>query len=134
MDNVVTSVLVFEDNQTIQHYAGGYSDWLKRGKRLADRDSPASDEAEPTETATAPAPGGKVQKLSYKLQREYDQLPDMIEGLEQQITDLQTQTSAPDFYTRPYTDIQPVLDELEARRQQLDDCMQRWLELDGMLP
>ena len=34
LDNVVTSVLVFEDGGDIQEYLGGYSDWENRGKEL----------------------------------------------------------------------------------------------------
>lgn len=34
LDNVVTSILVFEEDGSIQEYVGGYSDWAQRGKKL----------------------------------------------------------------------------------------------------
>ncbi|MDG2035119.1 MAG: ATP-binding cassette domain-containing protein, partial [Pseudomonadales bacterium] len=34
LDNVVTSILVFEDDGSVSEYVGGYSDWLKHGKQL----------------------------------------------------------------------------------------------------
>ena len=33
VDNVVSSILVFEDSGTIQNYAGGFSDWVRHGKK-----------------------------------------------------------------------------------------------------
>ena len=40
LDNVVDSILVFEDDGRVHEYVGGYSDWLARGHRLAETDSP----------------------------------------------------------------------------------------------
>ncbi|MCG8325652.1 MAG: ATP-binding cassette domain-containing protein, partial [Thiotrichales bacterium] len=39
LDNVVTSILVFEKDG-IEQYVGGYSDWLKRGRQLAEKETP----------------------------------------------------------------------------------------------
>ena len=36
LDNVVTSTLVFESDGTLQEYVGGYSDWVRQGKNLAE--------------------------------------------------------------------------------------------------
>ena len=35
LDNAVTSILVFEDDGNVHEYVGGYSDWLRRGHKLA---------------------------------------------------------------------------------------------------
>ena len=40
LDNVATSILVFEDDGKVHRYPGGYSDWLRRGHQLADMDDP----------------------------------------------------------------------------------------------
>ncbi|SVA90241.1 uncharacterized protein METZ01_LOCUS143095, partial [marine metagenome] len=40
LDNVVSSILVFEDSGIIQNYAGGFSDWHRRGIQLAETDNP----------------------------------------------------------------------------------------------
>ncbi len=40
LDNVVTSTLVFEADGSIQEYVGGYSDWVRQGKNLAEVDNP----------------------------------------------------------------------------------------------
>ena len=55
MDNVVTSLLVVEGNGVISDHAGGYSDWLARGGRLAEASG------EPGRAvATTPGPAAAV--------------------------------------------------------------------------
>ena len=87
LDNVVTSVLVFEEDGKIEEYIGGYSDWVKRGKHLkiADTlDHPSGHLVDHETTSTAAAKKPAV-KLSYKFQRELDSLPGLIDQLEQDI-------------------------------------------------
>jgi ATP-binding cassette subfamily F protein uup len=45
LDNVVTSTIVFEENGELREYVGGYSDWLRQGKALAEVDDPNVDSA-----------------------------------------------------------------------------------------
>lgn len=131
LDNVVTSTLVFEENNHVQHYVGGYSDWVKRGKVLEDKESPNSvirqlNNAPQTEVVQA------KKKLSYKLQRELDLLPDQIEQLEKDIDTLQQQTTVTDFYNKPYDETQPVIDALSVKQSELDKAVERWSELEAM--
>ena len=142
LDNVVTSTLVFEENGEVLRYPGGYSDWLRQGKRLAAKDEPAaSREAPPKREFVAPRPGldnnvseapKRVAKLSYKVQLELDQLPARIEALEAEIGALEGESSRGDFYSRPFEQIQPVLDALATKRAALDQAMARWDELETM--
>ncbi|MCB1669195.1 MAG: ATP-binding cassette domain-containing protein [Porticoccaceae bacterium] len=133
LDNVVTSVLVFEEDGVIQEYVGGYSDWARRGKQLkiADtQDHPSGhivDQAR-TKTETQKQKG----KLSYKYQRELDELPAKIEQLEADIARLEEITANPDFYNQPFADTQPVLDELAEKQNWLDVAAERWVELEEM--
>ncbi len=132
LDNVVTSVLVFEDDR-INRYAGGYSDWLNHGRHLTEKDKPAAGIPDPAVSAgNTAATGARRGRLSYKYQLELDRLPDEIEALEQDISKLQEAISDPGFYSRDYDSIQPVMDELSEKQRQLDTKMQRWEELAGM--
>ena len=56
MDNVVSSVLVFEDNGKIEQYPGGYSDWAARGRKLAETDNPNRSKPRVAAPASAPTP------------------------------------------------------------------------------
>ncbi len=130
VDNVVSSILVFEDSGTIQHYAGGFSDWQRRGKKLAEMDTPlAQDNAGSKQDA---ARKNSSNKLSYKLKLELDSLPEKIEQLEMRVRELEQQTQEADFYSRDYTEQQPVLDELQQKQDELYQVMQRWDELESM--
>lgn len=133
LDNVVTSVLVFEENGQIQEYIGGYSDWAKRGKglKIADTQEHPSGHIVDNNTTNSVKKKGQC-KLSYKFQRELDALPTLIDQLEKDIAVLEEQTANPDFYNKDYTETQPTLDKLEEKRNALDTAAERWIELDEM--
>ncbi|HEX7030220.1 MAG TPA: ATP-binding cassette domain-containing protein [Gammaproteobacteria bacterium] len=129
LDNVVTQILVFEEGG-VERYVGGYSDWLRRDRTLAEKDDPRASNA--AETAPKEKPRGGARKLSYKLKLELEQLPERIEQLEARIGELQAETTDPAFYSRPYDEIQPRLDALAARQAELEQAIERWAELERM--
>ncbi len=134
LDAVVTSTLVFEADGVVKRHAGGYSDWLERrlelavaesaqAKSVSQRDAPARRE---TKTSAAP------RKLSYKLQRELDALPDEIEVLEAQLANLRTLVNQTDFYQRPFEETQHVLAELRETEGRVERAVERWAELEEL--
>ena len=132
LDNTVTSILAFEADGSIRPYVGNYSDWMKRGRSLASgeakraQDSPTDlDSSQPTRPASA-------RKLSYKLQRELDDLPSVIESVETQLEQVRNQTLDSDFYMRDYSETQPVLDQLADLERELEQHLERWSELEEM--
>jgi ATP-binding cassette subfamily F protein uup len=128
LDNAVTSVLVFETDG-LREYTGGYSDWLRQGRSLLPSSGPGRKiENKASELAQKPQP--KSKKLSYKLQRELDGLPALIEGLELKISELQQQTADAGFYRQPQTQVEQTLRLLADIQQQHEQAMQRWLELE----
>ncbi len=130
LDNVVDKILVFEAGGNIVEYAGGYSDWEKRGRTLSEVDRPAAaaDAGIPVQGRHAKQPT----KLSYRDQRELESLPGRIESVEAEISALQARISAPDFYAAPYEVTRPVLDSLEEKIAVLDSLTERWLELEDL--
>lgn len=134
IDNVVTSTLVFEGNGAVAEYVGGYSDWLNYKSSRSNSSSNAKPAANSSaaSTKTSNTENKKKSKLSYKLQREYDQLPDAIEALENTITDLETTIAAPDFFTSG-NETEPTLTALNESQAQLEAAFARWSELETML-
>lgn len=131
LDNVVTSILVFEASGGVQEYVGGYNDWVKRGKALTEADVPGELRVmDKSADASQAASSVKVKKLSYKLQRELDELPSLIETLENDIDFLQEQVAQPAFYDKDYNETRDVLDALSNKQKQLDTAMNRWAELE----
>lgn len=134
LDNVVTSVLVFENAGKIERYVGGYSDWLRHGNVLTETDKLSGKQAKSrerestNEQARPKSPG----KLSFKLKHELEQLPDKIEALESELTELQNTTNETDFYNQPYEKSAPILERLKQCKQELDHAVDRWAELEDL--
>jgi ATP-binding cassette subfamily F protein uup len=127
LDNVVTSILVFEDDGKVHHYVGGFSDWQRRGRQLADTE--AAEQSSRSKSAKQPTSPQPL-KLSFNEQRELDNLPGEIEALETRQAALQAQTAEPEFYAQDYELTQPVLDELEQVAAAIETKSTRWLELE----
>ena len=85
LDNVVTSTIAYEGDGLWREYEGGVQDWLAQSQRSrALAGAPAAKsapKAEPKRTQDKLPPTQK-KKLSYKEQRELEQLPAQIEALE----------------------------------------------------
>ncbi len=134
IDNVVTSVLVFEDDGAIREYVGGYSDWVQRGCKLATADNPSEAKTRPVPSERSgppPRDPPRPRKLSYKLQLELDRLPDEVDSLEGELDVLRARAAEPGFYTQPYEQVQDVLERLAAKEQELERAFERWAELEG---
>jgi len=132
LDNVATSILVFEDDGKVHRYPGGYSDWLRRGHQLADMEDPDKAARKEARAADRARRKQEPQKLSYKEQRELEALPAVISALEARVAELQGQCAADDFYSQPYEQTQPVLDELTETQVTLDEKTERWLHLEEL--
>ena len=135
LDNVVTSILVFEADGQIREFVGGYTDWARRGRQLADMENPNADGAHngahigAANTSTRPR---KAKKLSYKQQRELEDLPARIEALEAEVRGLQDKIAGSDFYAQPHDTVQSVLSELDERNADLETTVARWMELEEL--
>lgn len=132
MNNVVTSTMALTGDAIVREYVGGYDDWIRQGGRLAPLDQqPKAPKAKPVEAPVevAPAAPAKKRKLSYKDQRELDQLPALIDALETEVAEFEDQASHADFYAQGVEAYQPVLDRMAKAQEALDAAMERWIEL-----
>ncbi|GAB3475360.1 ATP-binding cassette domain-containing protein [Marinomonas epiphytica] len=137
LDNVVTSVIAFEGKGQVREYVGGYQDWIRQGGKFPTESTSQTEPQTPTkqdktEKVEKPVKAVSKNKLSYKLQREFDAMPDTIAKLEEELAQLQEITSANDFYTGDAHKVQQALEQLAGKEQQLEDTMERWLELEEM--
>jgi ATP-binding cassette subfamily F protein uup len=131
---VVTSLLVLEGDGVVSEQAGGYSDWEARGGRLPEKlEKPRAHVPSPSQAPAAPAgnPTAKKRKLSYKDQRELEQLPVRIEQLEQRQQALEETIAGPEFYQQDRAEVDAVLADLNAVQDELEGVFERWAELEG---
>ena len=78
----------------------------------------------------AKAKKNRKEKVSYKLNRELEMLPDEIAELESKIARLNTEIEDPSFHKKPYKEQEPVLGEINTLTSQLDEAIARWTELE----
>jgi ATP-binding cassette subfamily F protein uup len=133
LDNVVTSTLVFEGDGTFREYAGGYDDWERYQRQIPEAPSQPQKRAliPPTPAAVEAKRDDKVRKLTYKEQRELEALPGRIEALETEQAELHKRMGDGDFYRQASDRITATMEHLETIRQELEQCYQRWQELDS---
>jgi len=131
LDRVVTSTLVFEGDGTVKRHEGGYSDWARLHHSLAITDE--SEKSLKSASKAGGAAGGKRRnrKLSYKLKRELESLPDGIEALENEIAAMEAAVNEPGFYEQPRDEVAARLEQLESLRSELERLIARWEELES---
>ncbi len=141
LNNVVTSTIAFEGGGSVKEYVGGYDDWLRQGGvwqgesalTQAEQSKPYNQtENSPQPEQQSVAKPKKAQKLSYKLQRELDQLPQEIETLENKVAELEQTVAAPEFYQGDRDQVDATLAQLTDTQKQLEDTLERWMELEAL--
>lgn len=150
IDQVVTSTFVFEGGGKVREYVGGYHDWVRQtGGGLVDELSLQNKDAvlkseesveKDAEQSTKPfganppneAPKPKKKKLSYKLQRELEQIPETIASLESEVESLQGEISDPSFYDQERSAIEAKTERLGVAQSELEKTIERWMELEEL--
>ena len=137
LDNVVTSTVAWEGDPVYggrtglwREYEGGYEDWKRQRERA--RVAAASAQAAALQPAPTAASAPKLAasaaraKLSFKEQRELDQLPARIEALETEQAEIARRLQDPGLYVNGPQQAQ----SLSARHAQIEDeltfSLERW--------
>ncbi len=139
LNNLVTSTLAFEQQESggyqLREYVGGYDDWLRQRPEPA-RVTENAGAKPPVKIAPDSSPQQKPpaknrsRKLSYKLQRELEQLPDRIAELEANIGKLHQQMAGSDFFKQPAPQISEAQQHLAKLEVELEQAFERWEELE----
>jgi len=131
LDNVITSLLVFEGNGLIQESVGGYSDWFRDSGGFY---SAGGEKPTPAPVSGNDFEGNKKRKAErQKVERELSKLPDQVEVAEASIVNLQATMAAPGFFDQPSSKQQLVLDNLKTGEAKVEVLMSRWEALEAEL-
>ena len=128
LNNVVTSTIVFEENGNISEYPGGYDDWTAQRPEPVSRPKPVKESRPKKEYKKKDQP----RKLTFKENRELDELPLLIENLEKEQKDLYEQMSDPEFYKSSGDKVAEVKFRMEEIEALLTSSYNRWEELEGI--
>jgi len=125
LDKLATRIFAFEKKQ-IQQYVGNYSDYVAlRGKTSFDREEKSKEDKQKTEKIKET----KKVKFSYKEQREFDEIDDVIQRLEEQIeaADQKMEQEASNYGV-----LAKLTKEKEELEHQLEEKMNRWVYLNDL--
>ncbi|MDP2135915.1 MAG: ATP-binding cassette domain-containing protein [Sulfuritalea sp.] len=156
LDNVVTQTIASEGGGQWKEYVGGYSDWLRQrpagGAARFDATggvafAPAQKVPGGTQSAgagglclpgtplreqvTAKAAPITRKKLSFKEQRELEQLPARIAALEVEQAALQGRLGDPAFYQEPAETQRQAQERLAKVDAEIDAALLRWEALEA---
>ncbi|MBI5790704.1 MAG: ATP-binding cassette domain-containing protein [Rhodocyclales bacterium] len=137
LDNVVTQTIAAEGGGAWKEYVGGYSDWLRqRPAAVAARfDTTGGVDGRSSAKVgagdTAPAKPAAAKKLSFKEQRELDQLPARIAALETEQGVLHARLADPAFYLEPAETQRLAQERLAAVDAEIDAALLRWEVLEA---
>jgi len=138
IDNIATSTIVLEGEGKLSEYVGGYSDYLsysaskKDNSRTTGNSQKKSSNTQSQSTGktdTDKSAAKKAVKLSYKIQRELDELPGKIEKLEDQKTSIEEQLADSAVF-KDAIKLQEVQTQYTDIQSQLNNAYSRWEELE----
>ncbi|MBU1999107.1 MAG: ATP-binding cassette domain-containing protein [Candidatus Omnitrophota bacterium] len=129
LNNVVTSTIALEGNGVVNEYPGGYDDWLSQYHPIA--------VSEPPKPKIKKEPAKKVKpivprKLTFKEQKELDELPLKIEKMEVERDVLYALFADFNFYQKSPEEIAKAKARLEELSCEIDKANQRWEYLENL--
>ncbi len=132
LDSVVTSTLVIESEGKVTEYAGGYTDYTHQiAKRITPKTATKKKANNKRSENNKKRSTAKVQKLSYKDQRELDELPKVISFLEKTKKDIESKLSDPQLFSRDPNSYKKLAKELKDTNDSISSAENRWLELEA---
>ena len=138
IDNTATECYLFEGEGRLNKYVGGFFDakqqqanfWASKAveeQAKVKKSEPPKEESAVKNDRTSKS---KSVKLSYKEQRELEQLPQLLEELETKITALQVEIADPAFFQQAHDITDVKLKALADTEAELETAFLRWEELE----
>ncbi len=130
LDKVVDDIFSFEGDGVIKRYSGNYSDYYKLVKKRQDHQE-SSDHKQTRNKSDERNEISKNRslKFTFKEQREFEQIDDLIEKLEDDVMIVEKQMidSSSDFVK-----LEQLVTEKEQLDQRLEQAMSRWTYLNEL--
>ncbi|MBB6214397.1 ATP-binding cassette subfamily F protein uup [Anaerosolibacter carboniphilus] len=133
LDKIADKIFAFKGRGRIQQYTGNYSDYKESSIHEADNDVVEKDTTTKKADASNKGDRGREKekplKFSFKEQREYEEIDDVIADLERKIQETEEKL---DNAATDYTLLQQLSAEKEALERQLEEKMERWMYLNEL--
>ncbi|MCG2586552.1 ATP-binding cassette domain-containing protein [Massilia sp. TS11] len=132
LDNVVTQVIVNEGEGRWREFVGGYTDWERAAARAPAASAPKPAAKPSPAPSPAPVQAGKLgKKLSYKEQRELEELPKLIASLEDEQTQINLSLNDPDFFRTQAADARRMSARYAEIEEALLEALEKWEALEA---
>ena len=139
IDNTVEECFFFEGNGVLNQYIGGYFDAKQQQENYHASQAVQSQNQKKNEPLVSelvkqekPKAETKKVKLSYKEQRELEELPAKMEALEADIEALQTEVNSAAFFSKEVAYTQEKLQALAEKEAELEQAFERWEMLENI--
>ncbi|MDX8390670.1 MAG: ATP-binding cassette domain-containing protein [Mariprofundaceae bacterium] len=129
MDRVAGRLLTFEGDGRVESITGGYSDYLIwKGKQQPEKDRQSMTVKKSSKSKKTTSNRDKFTKLNYKEQDLLNQLPEMIETLENEKNEIEACFCNPDYfksdreaYKQKQIRLNTIITDLETAYEQWED-------------
>jgi len=139
LDRTAEHLFAFEGGGELAPYFGNYSDYLAEKRQQEEAEQQRKAAAKPTashsqRTASSASgqdqPQARPKKLSFKEQKEWDDIENRIAALEEQVADLkeQIESAGSDF-----DKVRTLYEEEQMTQAELDAAMERWSYLSELV-
>ena len=134
IDNTCSTVWGFLGEGKVVEVVGGYQDLQNYAASLSERNATEQKQkvTEKDKKVDDKPLAKKAGKLSYKLKRELEQLPALLEALEFEVDELQQQVNSPEFFKQDSEQTQKTLNQLQQAESKLETAFMRWEELEQL--
>lgn len=144
LDNTVTECFMFEGDGVVNKYVGGYFEAKQQQANYFEAqilnnkrsELPKTLQKEPEKAPLVEekhkSDSNKKLKLSYKEERELENLPTMMEQLEVEITSLQAEVNSAEFFAQDPAYTQQKLQQLAEKENALEQAFERWEALENI--
>jgi len=132
LDRIASSILWFEGGGKVTRFAGNFTTVREYRDRQRIEQSQLA-KSKPTQTTSSKvtdAPAAKKAGLSYKEQKELDQIEDKIAKAEARVGELETLLADPGLYQTRAHEVNGLVEKRDAARVEAERLMNRWAELE----
>lgn len=126
LDRICTQIIELKGNGEIKRYPGNYSDYLE--KKVFDREEEKIVKIEKESVKTRNTSPKKL-KFSYHEQKEFDEIDEIIEALEEKVTEIEKEIEE---NATSYTIVSELMEEKDKVNKELEDRYERWTYLNEL--
>ena len=141
LENTVTQIIAFEGNGVLTEFGGGYDDWARfTQQKIADEKISQQKQNTASLQTNIHAPSGTVKadiektakpkKLSFKEEKELENLPELISALEDEQAKIVASLSDGEVYRKSPEDAKVMQLRLSDIETEIAQLLKRWEELE----